>query len=92
MSRLYLARKRGFLVKIGTPVPHSFSEDGGANTGGFGHVQWHWFYTEALDEEFITRALEWQETFYATERRKLEAKKKPAKKKGKAVTSPVSSV
>jgi len=71
VSMLYRAGKRGFVVKVATPVPFAFSDDGKSySTHGFGHTVSNWFYTETVDRDFVNRVLAWKEEFIARERQK----------------------
>ena len=65
----------GFLVNFSTPVPADFIA-GGVMTYGFGFTTGSWFYTQALDADFVRRVVKWKDAYYAAEKKKHAAKQK----------------
>ncbi len=65
LTELARKNKMGFLVNAQTPVPQAFHKDGGFTSYGFGIAECKWFYTEALDEAFAARLLDWKEDVIA---------------------------
>ena len=76
----FLMRKKfyGFVVLAYTPVPVDFHEDG-FTSHGFGYTTGKWFYTEALDEAFAQRMVEWKESFVGKKRAEWELENNPQK-------------
>lgn len=68
LSFLCRRKKTGFLVNAATPIPSRFSKDGGYSHS-WGHYQTEWFYTEAFDENFAVRLLEWHDNLIAEKRK-----------------------
>lgn len=73
VSRLVRAGRMGFLVKAATPVPTHFHESG--HTYSWGYSTTKWFYTEALDEAFAERLVQWKDAFIASKKAKQTMKK-----------------
>ncbi len=71
---LYENGKLGFLVKLATPVPSNFSDDGSYQTNGWGHFMTKWFYTEGFDETFFETAEKWRDEFIKSRRKAALAK------------------
>ena len=73
-TQLYRAGVLGFAVQAATPVPEKFyGEDDGYSTCGWGHYTTKWFYTEALDEDFFGRLVEWKEAYIEDLRKATKA-------------------
>ncbi len=72
--------KYGFLVMVETPVPYSFSEKGTSWHAGWGYTQTKWFYTEALDPEFLGKVVEWKQRYHAAQYEKEFKKPLPEDK------------
>lgn len=70
-AKLARAHKMGFLVQAATPIPVKFHDDGGISSHGFGYCQTAWFYTEAVDEAFAQRLLDWKASVIAKTKEKL---------------------
>lgn len=67
------ARKFGFLVQAATPCPRNFDDEGGYSFS-WGNYSTRWFYTEALDAEFLQRVVRWR-TDYIEQAKARAAKK-----------------
>jgi hypothetical protein len=74
-SRLGCKGRLGFLVKAATPIPFDFREGGGYSHCGFGRYRTKWFYTDALDPDFIKKLVAWKEEVVERERKKAESGK-----------------
>jgi hypothetical protein len=77
LSALARKKKQGFLVEAATPIPVSFHK-GGHISHGFGWCQMKWFYTEAMDDAFAVRLVEWKEKVVAKAKREFNKKAKEA--------------
>lgn len=76
LSELAHANRQGFLVRVATPIPVAFHENG-FSTHGFGYCRNEWFYTDDLrDAAFAQQLLDWKAGVIADERRKLAKKGK----------------
>lgn len=73
------SRKTGFLVKAATPVPHDIRKD--SCSFSWGYTQHEWFLTDALDEAFLLKLIDWKASIKkreaAKERRKAKQEAKP---------------
>lgn len=74
LARMARKGRLGFLVKVATPCPNSFS-DSGYSHSGFGYYTTQWFYTDVLDAEFMDKLAKWQEEYIAEQRKQALAKK-----------------
>jgi uncharacterized protein YodC (DUF2158 family) len=72
-EHLMLSDRLGFLVQIGMPVPHRFTEGGGYLHYGFGHYHCRWFYGETIEQVF-EKAAKYQTEYVERKRAEAEAK------------------
>lgn len=75
-SKLAREGKVGFLVQAATPIPDYF--DNGTTNLSWGWFQSKWFYTEALDENFLNKLIDWRAGVMESEKKKMKSKKKVA--------------
>jgi hypothetical protein len=66
-----LSRKgtNGFLVCAETPIPTYFTK--GGHGFSWGLYTTHWFYTDALDDSFVSEMVKWRDGVIAKKRKKI---------------------
>lgn len=67
---IYESGKRGFLVEMATPVPHTFGKT--SHSFSWGHYQCKWFYAAEL-EEIYRAAILWQSAYMSQKREEASA-------------------
>jgi hypothetical protein len=67
---LYRQKKHGFLVQAVTPIPDYI--DRKSYRASWGCMRQAWFYTDALDADFVQRLVEWREDIHRDAKAKLK--------------------